>query len=1221
MLYDEYAYLAQQYKATYGPRTLIAYEVGKFFEWYNCDQNLGCDVHGICELLNVQSTRKSKAIPEVSRTNPLLGGVPVCAFPKYIPVLLDEDYTIVIVRQTTLPPKEIERKVTEIISRGTYLGIMRDVGSGESTSSNACPSSSSSTSFADVAEIQDAAQVPPAVCMCLFLDWHVEGLAKDRQVMHAGCAISDVTTGACECHEINSNGKDLNYALDEIFRHVQESMPSEVVLIGYKPPGFDTRAFLRHITVDDSCIRYRLIDKHTPPAVYTKGHDKKQQQSAPHRSRQSRNTANTNGDGDGNAFSKFAFSRGRINDRNEVNDTTITSNANLNVNVNTSSEVTDVEQATQEKRRKEVLTLTSVKHQEHVLRSVYPDTGFLSAIEALDLEFRPHACTAFVGLLQFIREHNEFILRGMRRPVVMTGNVSSSANTNASCTSAQEARPEARRLLLSYNAAQQLDIVEGNQRPASALTLTKKTGNKPSERYPTSLIGLLDSCRTAVGRRFMRQQLLEPLVDANAIRERLDTVEFRMSDQVALDEERARLSEIRDLERLFRRIALKYASPLDFAALDASLNALSKANERYAVYRPAACNFDDINRLKACYQTTLDVENLSNDERYSSSSTVTGHFSRNVFRPGAFPELDEAQADIYGARGRMAALVDRFNSIVTVSAKSPPAFRLEVSQSTVTANVQNENTSTMIVPSYMIVATPKRCETLLKHFADNRHSNCDIECPATHEKHVLNTDIFEVRSLTSTTSHIIHPRIQEWCEALRAADAKLRSSSRALFSQLMERVFRENEDGMIRIIDMLAHTDFFCACASNALRYRHRRPVIRDTSTSPSSSSWLRAKGLRHPIVEIVNQNTPHVPNDISLGCEVHAQSTRPPHTHTDAHAVVAGELGEQPAEGVGCQRQEDRRHDKDVDHTDAHGGPCGMLLYGMNAAGKSCLMKAVAIAVVMAQAGMCVSAEELELCPFDKVFTRIQSYDDISRGQSTFMVEMSELRNILKRCDSHSLAIGDEVCSGTESVSALAIVGSALKYLLDRNVPFLFATHLHELATLLFSDREGCGVRPTDLRVCHLRVTYDPLAKRLVYDRKLCEGQGATVYGLEVCKALDMDAEFLDSAHALRRTILDGDGGAPPDAWHARPSRYNARVLMDACGVCKRRAATETHHIRPQKEADQDGYIGSFHKNSAFNLVPLCEKCHDAVHRGEVHIEGYLQTSSGPELRFSFSR
>ncbi|MFN9955062.1 MAG: MutS-related protein, partial [bacterium] len=96
-----------------------------------------------------------------------------------------------------------------------------------------------------------------------------------------------------------------------------------------------------------------------------------------------------------------------------------------------------------------------------------------------------------------------------------------------------------------------------------------------------------------------------------------------------------------------------------------------------------------------------------------------------------------------------------------------------------------------------------------------------------------------------------------------------------------------------------------------------------------------------------------------------------------------------------------------------------GILLYGINASGKSSLMKALGLAIIMVQSGMYVPATSFEFSPYHHIFTRICGNDDIYRGMSSFVVEMSELRNILQRADERSLVIGDEICCGTEAISA----------------------------------------------------------------------------------------------------------------------------------------------------------------------------------------------------------
>lgn len=127
--------------------------------------------------------------------------------------------------------------------------------------------------------------------------------------------------------------------------------------------------------------------------------------------------------------------------------------------------------------------------------------------------------------------------------------------------------------------------------------------------------------------------------------------------------------------------------------------------------------------------------------------------------------------------------------------------------------------------------------------------------------------------------------------------------------------------------------------------------------------------------------------------------------------------------------------------------GPHGMLLYGVNAVGKSSLGKAVGVSVVMAQAGMFVPCAALDLGPFEQLWTRIGMRDDMGRGRSTFVVEMLELRNVLRSADARTLVIGDELCAGTEAASALSIVGAGIATLCERGSAFVFATHLHQVS------------------------------------------------------------------------------------------------------------------------------------------------------------------------------
>jgi ribosomal protein L44E len=143
----------------------------------------------------------------------------------------------------------------------------------------------------------------------------------------------------------------------------------------------------------------------------------------------------------------------------------------------------------------------------------------------------------------------------------------------------------------------------------------------------------------------------------------------------------------------------------------------------------------------------------------------------------------------------------------------------------------------------------------------------------------------------------------------------------------------------------------------------------------------------------------------------------------------------------------------------------------------------------------------------------------------------------------------------------------------------------------------------------------------KIRYCRKLEDGQGSRVYGLEVCNALGLPSEFLTVANRVRRHVM----GVSDDVVKPKPSRYNRNVIVDVCKVCGQNA-TETHHIRYQKDAidgkvnvssddDSVSTSGSVGLHQVSNLVPLCEECHQKEHTGEIQIKGYVQTTDGVEL------
>jgi len=317
-----------------------------------------------------------------------------------------------------------------------------------------------------------------------------------------------------------------------------------------------------------------------------------------------------------------------------------------------------------------------------------------------------------------------------------------------------------------------------------------------------------------------------------------------------------------------------------------------------------------------------------------------------------------------------------------------------------------------------------------------------------------------------------------------------------------------------------------------AKKYNYCKPTIDDTV----DKSYVNAQDIRHCLIEHLQQNEIYVTNDISLG--------------------------------------EEKNHN-------------GILLYGTNAVGKTSLIRALGVSIIMAQSGFFVPCSEFIYKPYTAIFSRILSNDNLFKGLSTFAVEMSELRVILKMADANSLVLGDELCSGTETQSAISIFLAGLKTLHLKNSSFIFATHFHEIV-----DYEEIH-ELNKMKLQHMEVHYNQVTNALEYDRKLKDGSGPKSYGLEVCKSLYLEDDFIELAYHYRNKYYPENQGM----LLMNTTQYNAQKIRGICEICKQNIGTEIHHLQHQQEANKDGFIETFHKNHKANLVSICEECHLKMH------------------------
>ena len=192
-------------------------------------------------------------------------------------------------------------------------------------------------------------------------------------------------------------------------------------------------------------------------------------------------------------------------------------------------------------------------------------------------------------------------------------------------------------------------------------------------------------------------------------------------------------------------------------------------------------------------------------------------------------------------------------------------------------------------------------------------------------------------------------------------------------------------------------------------------------------------------------------------------------------------------------------------------------IITGPNMAGKSTYMRQTALIVFMAQIGSFVPADSAQIGIVDRIFTRVGAADDLSAGQSTFMVEMTEVANILNNATKHSLLILDEIGRGTSTFDGLSIAWAVLEYIVDTQkigAKTLFATHYHELTEL--EDRLP-GVK-------NYRIAIEEQGEEIIFLRKIQKGSANNSYGIQVAKLAGLPTKVIRRSKEILKQLNDAD-------------------------------------------------------------------------------------------------
>ena len=318
-------------------------------------------------------------------------------------------------------------------------------------------------------------------------------------------------------------------------------------------------------------------------------------------------------------------------------------------------------------------------------------------------------------------------------------------------------------------------------------------------------------------------------------------------------------------------------------------------------------------------------------------------------------------------------------------------------------------------------------------------------------------DYYTRKQTLTNAERYITPKLKELEDMILGAEDKLYSLEYVLFAQVRDKVAAEVER-IQKTARAVARLDVFASLSLVASRNNYVRPTV-------NSRGVIDIRGGRHPVVEKMIPNDMFIANDVKLD------------NGENRIAVITGP----------------------------------------NMAGKSTYMRQVALIVLMAQIGSFVPAQKAKIGIVDRIFTRVGASDDLASGQSTFMVEMTEVANILRNATRNSLLILDEIGRGTSTFDGLSIAWAVIEHIASPKIlgaKTLFATHYHELTELE-------GKIPGVNNYC---IAVKERGDDIVFLRKIVKGGADKSYGIQVAKLAGVPDSVIDRAKELVEELVDAD-------------------------------------------------------------------------------------------------
>jgi len=586
-----------------------------------------------------------------------------------------------------------------------------------------------------------------------------------------------------------------------------------------------------------------------------------------------------------------------------------------------------------------------------------------------------------------------------------------------------------------------------------------------------SLYGVLNRTTTPMGARLLRQWLSQPLAKVEPIRRRQDAVQTFIENSFGLDAFRQQLANVRDLERTLGRLSSGSSNARDLVALRVALEQLPTLKQTLKKVGQAS----SLSPTSSEKFPQLKEETETNETGKMPVPLLSNLESQISESPDLVELISRAVVDEPPLPIKEGGMIrDGFD---------PALDELRTAQrggKDWIAKLQADEITRTGISSLKV-----RFNSVFGYYIEVTKSNLDKVPPHYHRKQTV-----------ANGERFITPELKEMEGKILGAEERSVKVEYELFQRVREEVLGQLPK-IQQTASALAQLDVLGSFAETARLHNYVRSRVADEGA-------LQIRDGRHPVLEQQLVEERFVPNDTGL-----ASSER-------------GCLQPQPVENAGSAAAGDSR------------GPQIALITGPNMAGKSTYIRQVALLTLLAHTGSFVPAAEARIDLVDRIFTRIGASDDLSRGQSTFMVEMTETANILNNATPRSLIVLDEIGRGTSTFDGLSLAWSIVEHLHNQvGAKTLFATHYHELTEL--SARLP--------RLKNFNVAVREWHDQIVFLRKIVEGGTDKSYGIQVARLAGVPKEVLERAKQILGNLEESE--LTPEGNVRQPRRQQDREKL----------------------------------------------------------------------------